>query len=317
LGKVLITGAGGYVGGRLVPVLADQGWDVHGLVRERADRLAIEQVICDLASEDCVATLTDACAGAETVIHLAGENEVLAASEPAAALASTVTATERVAEASAATGVRRLIYMSTVHVYGARIEPGATLDEEMRVEPRSAYAISRLASEHVAAALAAGAYELLVLRLTNSVGAPDHPSVDRWSLVANDLCRQGAVAGALELRSSGLQWRDFVPLDSVCAAIAAACRAEQPVLPPATYNLGSGLPRTVRGLAEMVQDAFELETGERPELRAPAPEGPSPDRYRVSVERAARHGVVLDGPLEPAIAETVRFCLTHRKELSP
>jgi UDP-glucose 4-epimerase len=315
LSKVLITGAAGYVGGRLVPVLAAEGWNVHGLGRERAERLPIEQAVCDLGTPESVAVLAEACAGAETVVHLAGENEVVAASEPAAALASTVTATERVAEACAGAGVRRLIYISTVHVYGARIEPGATLDEDMRVEPRSAYAISRLASEHVAAALADGTYELLVLRLTNSVGAPDDPSVDRWSLVANDLCRQGAVKGSLELRSSGAQWRDFVSLDSVCSAIAAACRAARPVLPPGTYNLGSGSPRTVRSLAELIQDSFERTTGTRPELTAPPIAGPTPEPYTVSVERAARHGVVLDRPLEEAIDDTVRFCLENRMEL--
>src|SRR5205085_1729863 len=126
---------------------------------------------------------------------------------------------ERLAEGCASSGVGRLVYLSTMHVYGARIVPGATLTEDMRPEPRSAYGISRLASEHVAASLAAGAYELVVLRLTNSVGAPYDPGVDRWTLVANDLCRQGAQAGQLELRSSGMQWRDFVPLRSVCAAL--------------------------------------------------------------------------------------------------
>src|SRR5581483_5898779 len=119
------------------------------------------------------------------VVHLAGADEVVASRRPAAALANTVVATERVAEACASAGVRRLVYLSTMHVYGDRIVPGAVLDEEMRVEPRSTYAISRLASEHVVKGFSRGAYELVTFRLTNSLGAPDDPSVDRWSLVAN------------------------------------------------------------------------------------------------------------------------------------
>ena len=79
------------------------------------------------------------------------------------------------------------------------------LTEDLRPEPRSSYAISRLASEHVAATLAGGAADVVVLRLTNSVGAPVDPAVDRWTLVTNDLCRQGALTGRLELRSSGVQ----------------------------------------------------------------------------------------------------------------
>lgn len=310
-----MTGAGGYIGGRLVEPLRAAGWDVHGVVREPTPRLDIEQTVCDLAHADRDA-LIGACDGAETIVHLAGENEVAAAREPASALASTLVAAENISEACAAAGVKRLVYMSTVHVYGERMQPGVTLTEEMRPEPRSAYAISRLASEHVAASLARGNYELVILRLTNSVGAPDDPSVDRWSLVANDLCRQGALEGRLTLRTSGLQWRDFVALRDVCDGITSACRAVDPILRPGTYNLGSGHPTTVRGLAGMIQSAFEQETGTRPELVAPPPDGDAPEPYRVSVELAARDGLSLHGRLEDAVQETVRFCLDYREDLA-
>lgn len=312
----MLTGAGGYIGGRLVGQLLDQGWEVHGVVREAAPRLGIDQTVCDLAGADALDALAAACEGAETVIHLAGENEVLATQEPAGALSSTVVATERVSEACVHASVRRLVYISTVHVYGSRIVPGAELVEDMRVEPRSAYAISRLASEHVAAALAGDGYELVVFRLTNSVGAPHDPAVDRWMLVANDLCRQGAVTGNLRLKSSGMQWRDFVALSEVCGALEIAARAANPALSAGTYNVASGRPVTVRALAAMIQDAFELETGHRPALHAPDAEPNPPGPYHVSVDRAARHGLRLQERLAEAVAETVAFCLEHREELA-
>ncbi len=310
LKTVLITGAGGYIGGRLSATLAQRGVAVRTVVRERAPWLAVPQHVCDLASEATGAELERALDGVEAVIHLAGENEVTAAQTPAAALGATVIATERLAEVCNRAGVARLVYLSTVHVYGARIVPGATLTEDIRPEPRSAYGISRLASEHVAASLADGSYELVVLRLTNSVGAPYDPGVDRWTLVANDLCRQGALSGRLTLRSSGVQWRDFVPMSDVCGALAdASIPGGQ--LPPGTYNLGSGRARTVRELAGMIQDAFERRTGRRPELHAPKPAGEQPEPYHVSVERVAQHGLFMNGSLEEAVDETARFCLEH------
>jgi UDP-glucose 4-epimerase len=314
LPNVLVTGAAGYIGGRLVTALAQAGLEPHGLVRDRAPWLAAAQTECDLCTIQADA-LAGACRGATAVVHLAGEDEVLAARDPSAALGSTVVASERLAEACTTVGVPRLIYLSTVHVYGARMEGGATLTEDMRAEPRSAYAISRLASEHIVATLAAGGYELVILRLTNSVGAPADPSVDRWSLVANDLARQGALEGRLKLRSSGVQWRDFVPLTDVCSAIVAACGGNGRRLPPGTYNLGSGQPTTVLGLAGVVQDAFEARAGVRPPLQAPSPPPDPPRPYHVSVDRLAEHGVTAQASLPEAVDEIVRFCLDHRDEL--
>jgi len=311
----VITGASGYVGGRLVPTLLRQGWNVLALSRDPAPWLEAPQITCDLAAAGAAAALAEAFATADAVIHLAGEDEVLAAEQPAAALSSTVVATERVAEACVAAAVMRLIYMSTVHVYGARMEPDAVLCEDARVEPRSAYAISRLASEHVAAALAAQAYDLVVFRLTNAVGAPAEPTVSRWTLVANDLCRQGALHGTLRLKSSGTQWRDFVSLGEVCSGLVRAISPGTDPLPPGTYNLGSGEPTSVRALAGLIQDGFERETGVRPPLEAPDPEPDPPRPYRVSVSRAAEHGLKLQANLEPAVTETVRFCLEHREAL--
>jgi UDP-glucose 4-epimerase len=309
--SLLVTGPAGYIGAGLVRKLADDGWDVLGLGRDRADYLPIEQVVADLARDPD--PIREACKDAECVVHLAGEDEVFAARDPAAALGNTVMATERLVDAVVATGVKRLVYMSTVHVYGEQMREGATLTEDMRPEPRGAYPVSRLASEHLVAALAAHGADVVVLRLTNSVGAPEHPAVDRWTLVANDLCRQGALTGRLVLRSSGVQWRDFVPLQDVHAAVVAACRSDS--LPPGRYNLGSGEPMTVRGLAELVQDAFERCTGSRPELSAPEPGPDHPEPYWVSVERAAGYGVRTETPVASAIEDTVRFCIENRETL--
>jgi UDP-glucose 4-epimerase len=312
---VLITGAGGYIGGRLTEAFARRDWNVRALVREPAPWLSVEQHVCDLADERAGDRLSDALRGVDSVVHLAGENEVTAATSPASALAATVVATERLAEACVRAGAARLVYMSTVHVYGARIRPGVTLTEGMRPEPRSAYGISRLASEHVAASLADGAYEPVVLRLTNTVGAPYDPGVDRWTIVANDLCRQGALTNELRLHSSGVQWRDFVSLRDVCDALTTASEPEGRLV-PGTYNLASGHPLTVRELAHMIQLSFERQTGTRPELHAPEPAGELPDAYHVSVQLAAEHGLQLSAPLPEAVDETVRFCLDHRDRLT-
>lgn len=314
--RVLVTGAGGYVGSGLVDTLQAEGWEVRGAGRQRAHHLDIEQVVGDLARDPAAAAR--ACEGMDAVVHLAGDNEVVAARDPAFALGATVLATERLVEAVEEAGVTRLVYMSTMHVYGERIGGAETLTEDMRPEPRATYAIARLASEHVVARLGSAGVDAVVFRLTNSLGAPAHPDVDRWTLVANDLCRQGVERGYLELRSTGTQWRDFVALADVRSAVAAACHDDTPALPASTYNLGSGASRTIREVAAMVQDSFERQAGTRPELRAPEaePEPERPQPYHVSVERLASYGIRAETPIESAIEDTVRFCIEHRETLS-
>ena len=95
--------------------------------------------------------------------------------------------------------------------------------------------------------------------------------------------------------------------------IAAACRPAS--LASGTYNLASGVPRTVRELAGLVQDAFAARTGDRPPLDAPDPPSETPAPYRVRADRLAAAGLAPATDLAAAVAETVDFCLANRDHL--
>jgi UDP-glucose 4-epimerase len=311
--RVLLTGAGGYIGSRLAADLAGRpDIAVRALVRKPAAFVeADDHVVVDLLGDHD--SIAEAFAGVDTVVHLAGPNEVVAAAEPERALTETVLVSERVADAAAAAGVRRIVYVSTIHAYGALMAEGAVLTEEQPAEPRSVYAIARLASEHLLEAAVDEGIEVCVFRLTNSVGAPAHPDVDRWSLVTNDLCRQAVTRGELRLHSSGVQWRDFVALADACR-ILTGCLAPGS-LPSGTYNLASGHSHTIRDLAALVQEAMVAEGRPRPALYAPDPPARRPEPYHVSAARLRAAGWEPTVPLPEAVAETVRFCLQHQDRL--
>ena len=310
LRSVAVTGAAGYVGRRLVALLAaDPTLQVTALVRRPVALPAGVRTVCgDLGADGTADRLCD---GATAVVHLAGPNEVAAAADPEGTIRDVVAAALRLADAAVRQNVERVVYLSTVHVYGARLTPGATVSEETPAEARSPYAIARLAAEQILAARGPG--DPVVFRVTNSVGAPAAPEVDRWSLVVNDLCRQGAVDGVLRLRTSGTQWRDFVPLADVCRIVAAA--TDPGAVRGGAYNLGSGQPLTVRALAGLVIDAFAELGVPGLRLHAPEPEANAPAAYRVSVDKLAVEGLRADGPVAAAVAETARWCLEHRDAL--
>jgi UDP-glucose 4-epimerase len=301
-GPVAVTGAGGYLGGRVASAL---GEEARAIVRTPVPWLpARTQVTCDLLGPaDDLARALD---GVAAVVHLAGHNEVVAGRDPDTATRETVQMAENVRRAATANGVRRIVYVSTVHVYGERLVPGARLDESIEPAPTSAYARARWECEQVLAA--DPAVEVVRLRLTNAVGAPADPSVDRWTLVASDLCRQGVLERRMVLHSAGLQWRDFVALEDACRL---ALGSLDDAVAPGTYNLGAGRSWTIRALAELVQERVEASCGWRPPIEAPpALEAPTAP-YVVAPDKLAAAGLRATTPLVKAVDELVEHCKQH------
>ena len=277
---------------------------------------SVEQRVGDLLG-DAGEALQDAIADTDAVVHLAVVNEQRAKLNPEDALVDTLRIAHRVATAATAVGAARLVVVSTVHAYGGSMGPGVVLTEELAPSPRTIYAVANVGTEHVASAATAGTgTDLVVFRSTNLVGAPADPSVDRWSLVANDLCRQAVTKGRLELKTHGAQWRDFVAMADACRVLAAAAGPGGPTAVPAgTYNLGQGECLRIRDLAGLIQASGEAAAGRRPELVAPDPPADAPGPYTVSVRRLAELGFTPHVPIRAAIDETIEFCRTHRGAL--
>jgi farnesol dehydrogenase len=73
IGKIFLTGATGYVGERLALRLAEEGWEVHALFRDKAKAAALSHPRIRLFPGDVTQpqSLEAACAGCDTVIHTA------------------------------------------------------------------------------------------------------------------------------------------------------------------------------------------------------------------------------------------------------
>jgi len=305
-GPIAVSGAAGYLGGRVVAAL---GTSARALLRTPVPWLPAHlQVTCDLLrpADDIARSLE----GASTAIHLAGHNEVVAAEDPERALTETVAMADSLRSAAVAVGIRRIVYVSTVHVYGDQLRPGALVHEGLEARPTSAYARARATCEDVLRADAA--VECVVLRLSNAVGAPADPSVDRWTLVASDLCRQAVLDRTMVLRSTGQQWRDFIVLEDACRLVLATL---QDRVAPGTYNLASGRPATVRSLAELIQDRVERMCGWRPGLEGPAPVGEPDEPYVIGTDGLGSLGLRAELPLEEGVDEIIDHCIKHEAAL--
>ncbi|MGH9051169.1 MAG: NAD-dependent epimerase/dehydratase family protein, partial [Acidimicrobiia bacterium] len=140
--RIVITGAGGYLGGRVVEHLTGAGHRVAALSRRPAPWLQVPVAPIDLVDDPD--EIEGTFEGAAAVIHLAGANEARVVDDPERALTSTIVAARHVAHSCVAMGVKRVVYVSTMHVYGAALAPGASVTEATMPEPCSDYAIARL-----------------------------------------------------------------------------------------------------------------------------------------------------------------------------
>jgi nucleoside-diphosphate-sugar epimerase len=144
--NLLVTGATGRVGSRLVPRLLEQGETVRVLVRkhEQADRfqrLGAQAVAADLLQAE---TLIGAVAGVDAIIHLAA---FFRGASEAEARAINQDGTLALARAARQAGAAKFIYISTNLVYGpGRGRPTRETDEPQPA-PARFYPVSKLAAE--------------------------------------------------------------------------------------------------------------------------------------------------------------------------
>ncbi|QEC79819.1 NAD-dependent epimerase/dehydratase family protein [Mucilaginibacter ginsenosidivorax] len=141
--KILVTGATGKVGSRLVPRLIARGYDVRVLVRDAANAPAgAEIVVGDLFE---AATLAPAVAGADAVIHLAALFRTFTDNE--GIIKTNHNGTIALADAAVAAGIKRFIFTSTGNVYGAGYGHPAKEDDFVNINDPRAYSSSKIAAE--------------------------------------------------------------------------------------------------------------------------------------------------------------------------
>ena len=166
-GMVLISGASGFIGSRLLSP------EDRALVRQSCGMAG--EMVGDLSD---AASLLRACTGIGTVFHCAGYAHAFANSDPDTHWRINFEGTRNLADAAGQAGVGRLVFLSSVK---AMAEPGDNLaDEDWLGEPVTAYGQAKRAAE--AAVLAAGqryGMHVVNLRLAMVYGSGGRGNLDR------------------------------------------------------------------------------------------------------------------------------------------
>jgi NAD dependent epimerase/dehydratase len=265
--RVLVTGAGGFVGSHLTERLAAAGARVRAMVHYNAlgtwgwldqspVRNDIEVVASDLADRDSV---TRAMQGSEIVFHLGALIAIPYSYEaPSSYVQTNVIGTLNVLQAARALGAERVVHTSTSEVYGtAQYVP---IDEKHPLQGQSPYSASKIGADKMAEAFRRSfGTPVVTIRPFNTFGPRQSPRAVIPTIISQCLAGQTVHLGSLE------PTRDFLYVaDSVEGYLRAAAADD---LAGETINLGTGREISIGELAllivQMTGSTATIESEER------------------------------------------------------
>lgn len=266
LGKMLVTGASGFVGGYVAEAVEagvfgpiemltpPKGWDVR-------DPASVESYVVE-SKPDCV-------------LHMAAQSFVPQSfSDPRETLEINFFGTFNLLMALSAVGFSgRMLYISSGDIYGRVPETDLPVDENRWPEPRSPYATSKVAAEQLCLQWhRTEALDVMIARPFNHIGPGQSPRFVVPALARQVVAiadgRQEAVIDAGDIDST----RDFTDVRDVVAAYAAILARG---IAGSTYVIGSGKETRVRDLLQAMCRIEDVS----PEVRQ------NPDKLRPSEQR--------------------------------
>lgn len=293
---VVVTGAGGYIGTILVPMLLEKGYRVRAIDRFFFGReLLDDHVNLEVVKDDIRLLRPEHLQGASAVIDLAALSN-----DPSGELFQEATwqinhqARARIARMSKEAGVKRYVFPSSCSIYGFQDE-GVIADETHEPNPLTTYAKANLKAEQDTLPLADESFTVVALRQATVYGYSPRM---RFDLAINGMTYGAWKTGKLPLMRDGTQWRPMVHVKDTASAMCFMLEAPAEKINGEVFNVGSDrnnyqLKALAEKVAETVPREVEIEWYGDPDHRS----------YRVAFDKIESLGWRAERTAEDGVRE--------------
>lgn len=258
MSRILITGCSGFIGSRVAIRARQAGYEILACARRSSSTLEQELgmpiTIFDVLNPIVISRKPHRI---DAIIHCATANDILSRNFEAG-VALSVHGTRNILEFAVIQGIKRIIFFSTLQVYGTELN--GEISEDTPVCCQSVYALNHYYGEELCRMYArTHDLDIVLLRPSNIFGVPDTSTVKRDSLVPMCFVKEAIQNGEITLRSSGRQQRNFISTDEV----ADACLHLLINFPKGckVVNLGSNWLSGIREIAEITQQIYSARYG--------------------------------------------------------
>jgi dTDP-glucose 4,6-dehydratase len=316
--RLLVTGAAGFIGSNFVR---------YWLERHPEDRVVALDLLTyagdrrNLAGLD-VRLVEGDIGDLELVERVLAEEEIgivvnfaadshnsLAVLDPGRFFRTNVLGTQTLLEAGRRHGVERFHHISTCEVYGdLPLDSADAFTEESPYRPRTPYNASKAAADHaVRAYFETFGLPVTITSCSNNYGPRQFPEKVIPLFVTNALEDRD-----LPLYASTQNRREWLHVDDHCSAIELVLEHGRV---GETYNVGSGLERSIEEIADLV---LEL-TGKPQSLKTIVPDRPGHDRRYLLDRSKLRHELGWEAkiPFEDGLRSTVEWYRVNRSWWQP